>query len=168
MRMDSTLNVTPEGSLGNLPAAVGGVEEVREGTHLVSEERPQNWDLSTNITSTEETHETLLKEALERCSTQVQSPRRIQRAREASREGAIALTRHFFATVNEQNRVMAELPAEITTDVSEGNASHMNIPVVPPIPITKIETTEVETESPRTFLPNGSPSRPTATATCRP
>ena len=27
MRMDSTLNVTPEGSLDDLPAAVGGIEE---------------------------------------------------------------------------------------------------------------------------------------------
>ena len=27
MRMDSTPDVTPEGSLSNLPAAVGGVEE---------------------------------------------------------------------------------------------------------------------------------------------
>ena len=35
-------------------------------------------------------------------------------------------------------------------------------PVVP-----EAETTETETRSPRTFLPNGSPSRPTATATCR-
>ena len=29
MRMDSTLNVTPEGSLSDLPAAVGGNEESR-------------------------------------------------------------------------------------------------------------------------------------------
>ena len=29
MRMDSTPNVTPEGSLSDLPAAVGGVEEYR-------------------------------------------------------------------------------------------------------------------------------------------
>ena len=29
MRMDSTLNVTPEGSLSDLPATVGGVEESR-------------------------------------------------------------------------------------------------------------------------------------------
>ena len=36
-------------------------------------------------------------------------------------------------------------------------------PVVP-----ETETTETETRSPRTFLPNGSPSRPTAMATCRP
>ena len=35
-------------------------------------------------------------------------------------------------------------------------------PVVP-----EAETTETETTGPRTFLPSGSPSRPTATATCR-
>ena len=33
MRMDSTLNITPEGSPGDLPAAVGGMEEARERTH---------------------------------------------------------------------------------------------------------------------------------------
>ena len=33
MRMDSILNVMPEGSLGDLPTTVGGVEETREGTH---------------------------------------------------------------------------------------------------------------------------------------
>ena len=32
MRMDLALNVTPEGCLGDLPAAVGGTEETREGT----------------------------------------------------------------------------------------------------------------------------------------
>ena len=59
MRMDSTLNVTLKGSLGNLPATVGGVEEPREGTHPVSEERPQDGSPSTNIiTSTEGTYET--------------------------------------------------------------------------------------------------------------
>ena len=38
------------------------------------------------------------------------------------------------------------------------------------IPITSAThiVTEAETRSSRTFLPNGSPSRPTATATCRP
>ena len=53
-RMDSTLNVTPEGSLSNLPAAVGGVEEAREGTHQVSEEKLRDGSPSTNaMTSTE-------------------------------------------------------------------------------------------------------------------
>ena len=105
MRMDSTLNIMPEGSLCS-PATVGGVEETREGTHPVSEERPQDGTPSTNIiTSTEETPETHLKVANERNLTHVESPRRIQRTREGSKEDAIASTRQFFASVSKQNRV---------------------------------------------------------------
>ena len=39
-----------------------------------------------------------------------------------------------------------------------------------PVPTTSTTTTATgaETGSPRSFLPNGSPSRPTTTATCRP
>ena len=166
MRMDSTLNITPEGSLDDLPAAVGGIEEIREGTHQILEDKRGP---SSNVTtSTDETPETHLKVASERNLTQVESPRRIQRTREASREDAIALTRHFFASLNGGNRTTTtELPAETTTDVSGGN--NLNIPVTSATPIvTEAETTEAESRSPRTFLPNGSPSRPTATATCRP
>ena len=62
---------------------------------------------------------------------------------------------------------MGELPAETTTDVSGGN--NLNIPVTSATPIvTEAETTEAEARSPRTFLPNRSPSIPTATTTCRP
>ena len=47
------------------------------------------------------------------------------------------------------------------------DASHVNIP---PASHDLIETepTEPGTTSPSTYLPNGSPPRPTATATCRP
>ena len=88
---------------------------------------------------------------------------------EASREDAIASTRQFFASVNEINGVtMTELPVETSTDVLGGNTTNLNIPVTSTNPIvTETETTEAETRSSRTFLPNGSPSRPTATATCR-
>ena len=141
MRMDLTLNVTPEGSLCDLPAAVGGTEESAE---------------------TPETH---LKVATERGPTQVESPRRIERTREANREDEVTSTRHFFAIVNRQNGTTTELLTETTTDVSGGNAP-LNIPVVSSTPI-ETETTEGKTRSPWTFLPNGSPSRPTATATCR-
>ena len=171
MRMDSTLNVMLEGSLGDLPATVGGVEEIREGTHPVSEERPQDGSPSINIiASTEETPETHLKVAPERNLTQVKSPRRIQRTTEASREDAIASTRQFFASVNEENRVtMMELLTETSTDVPGGNTMNLNIPLTSATPIvTEAETIEAEARSSRTFLPNGSPSRPTATATCRP
>ena len=166
MRMDSTLNITPEGSLGDLPAAVGGIEETKEGTQQIPDDKRN--PSSNVIPSTAETPETNLKVATERGSTQVESPRRIERTREASREDAIASPRHFFATVNGQNRTTTEFPAEIATDVSGGNALHMNMPVVSSTSITETETNEGETRSHRTFLPNGSPSRPTATATCRP
>ena len=171
MRMDSTLNVMPEGSLGDMPATVGSVEETREGTHPVSEERPQDGSPSTNIiTSTEGTLETHLKVATERILTHVESPRRIQRTREASTKDAIASTRQCFASVSKQNRVtMMGLPAETTTNIPGRNTMNLNIPVTSSTPIvTKAETTEAETRSSRTFLPNGFPSRPTATATCRP
>ena len=65
-----------------------------------------------------------------RDSTQVESPRRIERTREASREDTIASTGNFFAIVNRQNKTTTELPAESTIDVSGGNALPTNVPVV--------------------------------------
>ena len=125
---------------------------------------------TTVVTLTEETPNTFVKTVPRRDSSeqglyQVEPPRRIQRTREASREDAIALTRKFFATDNEQNQATtSELPVEIPTVTSEGNTLNLNIPVTSATPTV----TEIETRSPRTFLPNGSLSRPTATATCRP
>ena len=66
MRMDSTLEITPGGSLSDLPAAVGGVEEAREelGTPQTTEKKSQDGSPSTNaMTSTEETPVTLVKVA---------------------------------------------------------------------------------------------------------
>ena len=41
MRLEPSLNVMPEGSLGDLPSAVN-VEETREREHQVPEERLEN------------------------------------------------------------------------------------------------------------------------------
>ena len=61
-----------------------------------------------------------------------------------------------------QTRTTTELPAEIATGCFQRECTaHMNIHVVSSTPITETETTEGETRSPRTFLPNGSPSKPT-------
>ena len=61
--------------------------------------------------------------------------------------------------------VMSEPPEEVPTVTAEGATA-----ITSTIPTTSATTTVTGTEagSPRTFLPNGSPSRPTATATCRP
>ena len=64
MRMDSMLNVTPEGSLSDLPAAVGGAEESRREpeTQQTPKEELQDVCPSTNVeTSAEETPNTFVK-----------------------------------------------------------------------------------------------------------
>ena len=85
MRLDLSLKVMPEGSLGDLPTAVN-TEEARE-REQVPEERPQKAPLET---SNEGTPDTLLKVKPE--SNIREAPRRTQRTREASREDAIAST----------------------------------------------------------------------------
>ena len=74
--------------------------------------------------------------------------------------------------VNKRNRgIITEGPIETSSEVCGRNENDVPVtstsvatttPLVP-----EAETTETETRSPRTLLPNGSPSRPTATATCR-
>ena len=170
MRLDSTLNVTPKGSLDNLPAAVGGMEEAKEETHQISEKKIQGGPSTDVRTSIEETHETLLKVTPENYINVAESSRRIQRSREVSREDAIASTRHFFASVNKRNRSTTIEGLIETSPVATGrNAS--NVPVVSTSTtaiVTGTETTEAEISNTRTFLSNGSPSRPTVTATCQP
>ena len=89
MRLDPSLNVMLEGSLGDLPTAVN--EETREKEHQVPEERPQGIPFETSIEGTPDTHLKVKPE-----SNVTETPRRIQRTRQASREDAIASTQEFF------------------------------------------------------------------------
>ena len=129
--------------------------------HQIPEERPQRTPFETLIEGSPETHVKAKSE-----SNMREAPRRIQRTREASREDAIASTCQFFAVVHERNRdTAAEEPIVTSSDRNENDvAIPSNIPINPDIP--EAEATETETRSPRTFLPSGSPSIPTATATC--
>ena len=70
--------------------------------------------------------------------------------------------------VHERNRgTTAEEPILTSSDRNENDvAIPSDLPITPDVPET--EATETETRSPRTFLSSGSPSRPTATATCQP
>ena len=93
IRLEPSLNVMPEGSLGDLPSAVN-VEEAREREHQVPEERLQRIPLEMQIEGSPETCVKIKTESSIR-----EAPRRIQRTREASREDTIASTRQFFAAV---------------------------------------------------------------------
>ena len=174
MRMDSTLNVTLEGSLNDLSAAVGGIEDSTREHEMQWTPEKEVRDVcpsTTVVTSTEGTPHTFVKsvpgrDLSEQGLNQVEPPRRILRTREVSREDDLASTRQFFASVNVENQVVtSELPVEVWTVTPEGNTTlNLNIPITS----ATLTITETETRSSRTLLPNGSPSRPTATATCRP
>ena len=92
MRKDSTLDVTPERSLSDIPAAVGGAEDSRreQRTQQVSEIEMRGTCPSTTIvTSTEETSYTSVKtvpgrDSSEQRTSQLEPPRRTPRMREAS------------------------------------------------------------------------------------
>ena len=155
VRTDLTLDMTPEGSLRDLPAAVEGIEERETTQQIFDEER----SLPSNVVPpAAEIPETNLKVITE-SSNQVELSRRVEITREVSREDAIAVTRYFFTMVDEQ-RNTAELPVITTTD-----ASQVDVPTVPHV-LIETEPTEPGTRSPWTYLPNGSPPRPTPTATC--
>ena len=78
MRLDPSLKVMPEGSLGDLLNAVN-TEEARE--------REQGAPFETSVERTPDTHLKVKPEGNIK-----ETPRRIQRTREASREDAIAST----------------------------------------------------------------------------
>ena len=122
------------------------------------------------MSPTQETPYTSVKTVPERDpneqrASQVEPPRIILRTREASQEVALASARHFFASVNGQNQVVTmEFPEEVPAIATEGATA-----ITSTIPTTSATSTITGTEvgSPRMFLRNGLPSRPTATATRR-
>ena len=87
MRLDPSLNVTPEGSLVDLPVAVDNVAEDRERTNQLPEEGLQEAPFETANMGIPDT---CVKTKPE--STTREAPRIIQRAKEVSREEAIAST----------------------------------------------------------------------------
>ena len=88
MRLEPSLNLTPDGSLNDLPAAMGNTKETREREQKHAPERRL---LEAPLENTfEEIHDTHPKSKPESHTKEV--PRRIQRTREVSREEAIAST----------------------------------------------------------------------------
>ena len=166
MRLDPSLNITPEGSLVDLLAAVGHMAEDRERKNQLPEERPQEAPSETANVGISDMHLKIKPESSIR-----EAPRRIQRTREASREEALVSTQQFFATVDERNRndstgrpigVSSEVCGREDIDVPGTSTSVVTTtPVIP-------DVDPIDTSSPRVILPSGSPSQPTATATCRP
>ena len=154
-RMETPLHVTPEESLGGLSVAMGGTEDSKVTQQPFDDvKRPVS-----NVVPPE-VSETSPKVISERTS-QEELPRRNEISRETSRADALATTRLFFNTVAERRNI-TEVPTTSTVSVSQTDT-----PPAPSVP-AETEPAEPDTTSSRTYLPSGSPPRPTATATCRP
>ena len=157
MRTETPLQVNPEESLGGLSAAMGGIEERNVIQQLSDNEKGPVSNVAPSAADVLETSSKVINER----SSQEGLPRRNEVSRETSREDALVATRHFFNTVTERRNV-PEVPTTSTVSVSQ-----IATPPVTSVPV-ETELVEPETPSSRTFLPSGSPPRPTATATCRP
>ena len=158
MRLEPSLNVTPEGSLADIPTAVE-----REKNDQALEEGHLETSSETTYMEIPHAH---AKTVLE--SSKKEAPRIIQRTKEARREEAIASTLQFFAVVDRRN-------ANITTgmQLASTEVHERDVVEVPDVPITTTPPLNIDVEprgmsSPRISLPEGSPSHPTVTATCRP
>ena len=115
MRLDLSLNITPEGSLVDLLVAVGNVAEDRERKNQLSEEGLQEAPLDTANMGISDTYVKTKPESIIR-----EAPKIIQRANEASREEAIASTRQLFATVERRNtNIPTGSPTGISVEVHE-------------------------------------------------
>ena len=165
MKLEPSLNVTPEGSLTDIPTIVRG--EIRE----------QVPERETFGTSTETAY-------MEFPNTQVKTkpkdpisgvPKSLQGIKEASRAEALASTQWFFAAVDQRNMSVPARNQVTSVEVHERDnieVSDISTTTVvttsvttPPIPL---DVELIGTSSPRISLPEGSPSCPTVKATCRP
>ena len=166
IRLEPSLNVTPEGSLTDIPTVVKREtrEQVPEGEMLgMSSETTCNEIASTHVKTVHK-------------SPGQETSKIIWGIKEASKEEALASTQQFFAAVDKRN---ASVPAG--SHLASTEVCDRNVVEVPDVPSTTMATTtstttapvilDVEprgTSSPRISLPKGSPSCPTVTATCRP
>ena len=108
MRMDSTLNMTLEGSLSNILTATGGNVNLTEAQRML--EAPEcevvsNQPPMTLPDRTEGTLCTSVKVISERTpdgqmTRHTDIPRRVKQMREVSQEDALASVRNFFASGN--------------------------------------------------------------------
>ena len=166
MRLEPSLNVTPEGSLTDKPTVVKREtrEQVPEGEMLGISSETTYMEIPGTHVKTAHTGPTR------------ETPKIIRGTKEASREEVLASTHQFFAAVDRRNASIPTGSQLASTEVCD-----RNVVEVPDIPTTTIATTtsittppvtlDMEprgTSSPRISLPKGSPSHPTVTATCTP
>ena len=152
MRLEPSLNMTPEGSLADVPNAVE-----KKKKDQVPEEELLGTSSETMYMEIPNTH---VKTVLD--SSMREAPRIIQRTKESSREEAIASTQQFFAAVDRRNASIITVSQIESTEVCERDV--VEVPDVTTTTTTTPVNLDVElrgTSSPRISLPKGPPSHPT-------
>ena len=174
MRMDSTLNVTPVGSLYDIPTASRENVDLMEAQRMLEAPEQQmvgNHPSATMSDGVVETPYTSVKvlsemtpdEQMLRTSrlTDIHVPRRVQHMREASQEDALASARHFFAPENGQDQAILIRSHEETPNTTTGGAIIETSTITTTSAILAASTTattaDVGMGSSSPFLPNGSP-----------
>ena len=167
MRLEPSLNVTPEGSLIDIPTVVR-----RETREQVPEREMLGTSSETAYMEFPNTQaKTLSKEPMSGV------PKTLQGTKEASRAEVITSTRQFFAAIDQRNMNIPTGNQATPVEVHERD----NIEVLEVLTTTVVTTTTstptppniVDTElrgtsSPQISLPERSLPHPTITATCRP
>ena len=163
MRMDSTLNVTPEGSLNDILTASGGNVDLTEALQMLEapeQEIVGNCPSTTMSGSTVESPYISVKVLSERTPDEYMSrltymPRRVQHMREAIQEDALVSARHFFATENGQDQAILIRSHEETPIITTGGATigTSALTTTPAVLATSTTTTaDVGMGSPSSFL----------------
>ena len=164
MKLEPSLNVTPEGSLTDIPTVVKRKtrEQLLEGETLG--------------TSSEMAYMEFPNTQVKTIPKDPEIPKSLQGTKEASRAEVLASTQQFFAAIDQRN--MNVLIGNQVTSVEANMGGSLEVPDVPTTtvvtttsttaPLEPLDVELIGTGSPRMGLPEGSPSHPTITATCRP
>ena len=104
MRMDSTLNITPEGSLSDIPAATGGNADLMKGQQVLDAPEIKIESIQPSAAMLDQAEEISERTSNRQRAGQVDIPRRVLRMREVSQEDALASVRHFFVPGNGQTK----------------------------------------------------------------
>ena len=167
MKVEPSLNVTPEGSLVDIPTVVKREtrEQVPEGETLGTSSETAYMEFpNTSVKTTPKEHISGV-------------PKSLQGTKETSRAEVLASTRQFFAAIDQRNTNVPVGNQVTSVEVHERDIIEvLDVPTTTGVLTTTSTTTPpitLDTElrgrsSPRISLPEGSPSCPTVTATCRP
>ena len=155
MKLEHSLNVTPEGSLIDIPTAV------QRDTLGMSSETTYMEFPNTQVKTT---------------SKESTVPKSLQGTKETSRAEVLPSTQQFFATIDQRNmNVPTENQITAVEVRDRGEMEMSEVPTTTVITTTTTTTPPISTDmtligasSPRVSLPEGSSSCPTVIATCRP